>query len=267
MIISINGKIISESRAAIPVTSEAFLFGQAVFETIRTYNHKVFRLKDHLGRLYVSAEIMQMKPKWTAKKAYTEVVRLIAKSPHKENKVRVILTKKDLIVMAEKIKEKPKWMYKKGVSLVSFSGKRNAPRAKNLADAFTYLAKQHAERCGAYEALLIDEKTYVRECAYANVFWATGGQLFTTNKDILFGITRETVVELAKKLGIGCEFKGIKYKSLLSAEEMFLTQTTSGIIPVTEIDGHKIGAGRPGPITKKLMKAFEKLVWDGKFGR
>ena len=261
MLISINGKIVDEASAGIPVTSEAFLYGQAVFETVRTYNHKVFRLKDHLARLYISAEIMELKPKWTFKKTYAEVVRVLTLNHNKEDKIRIILTKKDLIVMVEKIKEKSKWMYEKGVKLVSFPGKRNNARAKNLADAFTYLAKQHAERCGAYEALLVDPKTYVRECAYANIFWVTGNELFTTNKDILFGITRETVVELAEKIGIPCTFEGIKFKSLLSADEVFITQTTSGILPVIEIDGQKIGTGHPGKITRKLMKAFHDLVW------
>ncbi|MFH1012666.1 MAG: aminotransferase class IV [Candidatus Peregrinibacteria bacterium] len=261
MIISINGKIVPEAQAKIPVTSEAFLYGQAVFETIRTYNHKVFRLDDHLGRLFVSAEIMALKPRWNLKKTYEAVVKTLAKSKDKEEKIRVILTKKDLVVMVEKLREKPSGMYQKGVRLVSFAGKRNNPRAKNLADAFTYLAKEHAESCGAYEAVLVDSKEYVRECAYANIFWVNSDQLYATNKDILFGITRETVVELATALEIPIEFKGIKYKSLLSADEVFITQTTSGILPVVEIDGHKIGAGRPGPVTKRLMNALGKLVW------
>ena len=257
MIISINGKIVDEKKAGIPVTSDAFLYGQAVFETIRTYNHKVFRLDDHLARLYVSAEIMELNPKWNFKKSYKVITETLSKSPHKENKIRIILTKKDLIVMVEKIKEKQEWMYKKGVKLVSFPGQRNMPRAKNLADSFTYLAKQHALECGVYEALLIDPKTYVRECAYANIFWVNEGQLYSTNKNVLFGITRETVIELSGN----CESQGIKYKSILCAEEVFLTQTTSGILPVIAIDGHKIGTGSPGQFTKKLMKDFGKLVW------
>lgn len=256
MIISINGKINDEKRAKMPVTSEAFLFGYAVFETIRTYKGKVFRLDDHLARLYMSADVMGFKPKWTYKKVYTEVSKVLDKSKWKKSKIRVILTKDDLIVMVEQLKEKPSAMYKKGVKLVSFHGKRNVPYAKKLADAFCYLAKQHALSCGAYEALLVDPKTYVRECAYANIFWVNGTKVFTTNKEILFGITRETVVELAED----CEFKGAKYKSLLRADEVFITQTTSGILPVVEIDGQRIGTGRPGSVTKKLMKKFEKLV-------
>ena len=256
MIISINGKITDEKKAKMPVTSEAFLFGYAVFETIRTYKGKVFRLDDHLARLYMSADVMGFNPKWSLKKAYAETAKILSKSTWKEEKIRIILTKEDLIIMVEKLAEKKPEMYKKGVKLVSFHGKRNVPYAKKLADAFCFLAKQHALSCGAYEALLIDPKTYVRECAYANIFWVNGGRLFTTNKEILFGITRETVADLSED----CEFKGVKYKSLLRADEVFITQTTSGILPVVEIDGQRIGSGKPGKETKKLMKKFEKLV-------
>ena len=257
MIISINGKIIDEKEASIPVTSEAFLFGYAVFETIRTYNKKVFRLDDHLARLYLSADIIGFKPKYTFKKTY--VVKTLEKSSKwAETKIRVILSKKDLIVMVEKIHEKPEEMYKNGVKLVSYHGQRTLPYAKTLADCFSYVAKQYAVSKGVYESLLIDSKSFTRECAYANIFWVKDGLLFSTNKNVLFGITRETVIELSD----GCQFEGIKYKSLLQADEIFITQTTSGILPVSEIDGQKIGKGKPGPLTKKLMKKFDKLVWE-----
>ncbi len=258
MIVSIDGKIVDEKNAVMPVATEAFLFGFAVFETIRTYNKKVFRLDDHIARLYVSADVIGLKTKWTFKKTYEAIAKVLGKSKFKEEKVRVILTKKHLIIMVEKLQEKPESFYKKGVKLVSFLGKRNMPRAKVLADVFTYLAKHHALSCGAYEALLVDSKKfYIRECAYANIFWVNDGKLHATNKNILFGITRDTVVELAEE----CKFEGIKLKTLLNADEVFITQTTSGLLPVVEIDGHKIGGGRPGPYTKKMMKKFTKIVW------
>jgi len=256
MIISIDGKFVDEKKACFPVNSEAFLFGRAVFETIRTFNHKVFRLDDHLARLFISADIINLKPKWVLKKVYSEVAKVLEKSTDVPLKIRVILTKKHLVIMAEKLKEKPESYYKKGVSVVSFPGRRTLPRAKNLADAFTYAAKHHAEESGAYESLLVDSKSYVHECAYANIFWVNGGQIYTTNKDILFGITRETVIELADSV----KFKGAKYRSLITADEIFITQSTSGIIPVVQVDGCKIGNGRPGKITKRLMKKFNKLV-------
>lgn len=257
MIISINGKIVDEKQACMPVTSEVFLFGYAVFETMRTYNKKVFRTDDHLVRLYMSADIIGLKPKWIFKKTYAEIERVLDKSKWKEARIRAILTKKELIVMVEELKEKPEIMYKKGVKLVSFHGKRNIPYAKKLADTFCYLAKQHASDCGVYESLLIDRKTYVRECAYANIFWVNDGKLHTTDKEILFGITRETVIELADE----CIFEEIKYKSLLNADEVFITQTTSGILPAVEIDGHRIGTGQPGSVTKNFMKKIQQLVW------
>jgi branched-chain amino acid aminotransferase len=257
MVVSIDGKIVDEKNACVPVTSDAFLFGFAVFETIRTYNKKIFRLDDHLARLYISADVIGLKPKWNFKQTYKAVADILGKSEYKEEKIRVILTKSSLIIIVEKLQEKPASFYAKGVKLVSYIGKRNTPRAKVLADSFTYLAKHHAENCGVYEALLVDpKKYYIRECAYANIFWVDGDKLYTTNKDILYGITRDTVAEIYGK----CNFKGIKLKSLLNADEVFITQTTSGILPVVEIDGYKIGEGKPGPVTKKLMKEFNKLV-------
>lgn len=256
MIISLNGKITDGRTARISVESEAFLNGFAALETLRTYRKKPFRLEDHLARLYVSADVMGLASKWEFKRAQEEVLRVLEKSAWSETRVRVILGREELIIMAEKLIEKPEEMYKEGVKIVSYQGKRNAPHAKRVADTFCHMAKQHALSCSAYEALLVDPKTYVRECAYANVFWVDGNELYTTNKEILFGITRETVLELAGE----CHFEGIKYKSLLNADEVFITQTTSGILPVVQIDGQKIGNGKPGPLTKKLMKKFEKEV-------
>jgi len=263
MIVSINGKITDEKTAHFPVTSEAFLFGYAVFETIRTYNKKIFRMDDHLARLFVSVDVMNMKTKWSIKRVHKEVAKTLEHTKWPEMKIRIVLTKKDLIIIAEKLKEKAPEMYKKGVKIVSFHGKRTIPHAKKMADAFCYLAKQHALESGVYESLLVDDKDYVRECAYANIFWVEDGKVYTTNKDVLYGITRETVIEIAESTceDKECMFRGIKYKSLLNADEIFLTQTTSGILPVVSIDGQKIGTGRPGKITKELMKRFGDIVW------
>ncbi len=258
MVVSIDGKIVDEKKAKIPVTAEAFLFGYAVFETVRTYNKKIFRLDDHLARLYVSADVIGLKSKWTFKKTYDAVAKVLGKSKFKEEKIRIILTKQHLIVMVEKLSEKPDDFYKNGVKMVSYLGRRNAPRAKLLADVLCFLAKHHAKHCNVYESLLVDpKKYYVREGAYSNVFWVHNNQLHTTNKNILYGITRDTVVELSGD----CKFEGIKLKSLINADEVFITQTTSGILPVVEIDGQKIGTGKPGVLTKKLIKRFNKLVW------
>ena len=264
MVVSINGKITDEKAAHFPVISKAFLFGFSVFETIRTYNKKIFRLDDHLARLFLSVEIMKMKTKWSFKKVHNEIAKTLEHTKWSEMKIRVILTEKDLVIIAEKQQEKTSEMYKKGVKLISYEGKRTIPHAKKLADPFCYLAKQEALSAGVFEALLVDPKDYVRECAYANIFWVKKGEVYTTNKDILFGITRETVVEIVntKCAEKECMFKGIKYSELLKADEIFITQTTSGILPIISIDDKKIGTGRPGKITKDIMKKFGNLVWD-----
>jgi len=257
MIVNLNGKIIDEKRAHLSVCSDAFLRGFAVFETLRTYRKQLFRAEDHLGRLYISADVIGLNPKWKLAKVAEELAKTVVRTRSRESRVRVVLTATDLIVYVEPIKEKPDTFYRKGVKLVSYAGKRNTPRAKVIGDSFCFLANRHAQNSGAYESILVDPSTYVRECAYANIFWVNGGKLFTTNKEILFGITRETVIELADS----CIFKGIKYSGLLRADEVFITQTSSGILPVSTIDGHTVGTGRPGPVTRQLMRKFKKLTW------
>lgn len=257
MIVSVNGHITDESRARVSATSEAFLRGLGVFETLRTYHQKPFRLEDHLGRLYVSADILGIKSKWKVDQAYQETMRVISKMPFKEGRIRIVLTPEDLIVYVQELKEKPKAYYEKGIEVLSYVGQRHFPRAKKLADILCYQAHQYARKRGVYEAVLKDPKGYVHECAYANIFWVENGHLITTNKDILFGITRETVIEIAG----GAHFEALRYRDLLKADEVFITQTSSGILPVVKIDGKKIGAGRPGPVTKKLMKRFDLRTW------
>lgn len=257
MIVNLNGTITDEKKAKLPVVSPSFLNGFGVFETMRTYNKKLFHPTDHLGRLYISADVIELKPKWKLKKVNEELEKTMTLSRYRESKVRLILTKEDMVISIESLKEKPKEYYRKGVKLVSYAGKRNCPRAKKIGDTFCFLAQRHAKESSAYEAILVDPSMFVRECAYANIFWVNGGELYTTNKEILFGITREVVTGLVDK----CHYKGITYRQLLRADEVFITQTTSGILPVIAIDGNKIGHGHPGEITRKLMHRFNQIVW------
>lgn len=252
-----NGGKISSRKALIPLTSEAFLFGRAVFETMRTYRKILFRVEDHLKRLENSAKIIGLKLRWPVKKIKKHLEELICKVKWPESKIRIILTSTDLILMIEELQEKENSMYEKGVELVLYYGQRSLPEAKNLANIISYVAKEHAKQKKAYEAILIDDQGYVKECAYANIFWVRNGKLFTSDKGILKGITRQTIIELSDH----CRFKEIKYKDLLSADEVFITQSSSGILPVVRIENSKIGNGKPGPIGKELMRKFKEKVW------
>ena len=260
MIISIDGIIVDPKKACIPITSKAFMSGFAVFETMRTYNKKVFRLVDHIKRLFESANILDLKPTWGPKKVCRAIDDIVYKSKHKESRIRVILTQHQLIIMIEELKEKPVSFYKKGVKLVSYPGRRSIPYAKVFGDALCYLANQYAVKHDLfYDSILVDPDTkFVRECSYANIFWVKNGKLFTTDKNILYGITRDTIIGLSD----GCKFKDIKLQSLLKVDEVFITQTSSGILPITSIDGQKIGNGKSGTLTENLIDRFNKSIYS-----
>ncbi len=257
MIISVDGKIVDSKKACLLVTSKAFLFGFSVFETMRTYNKKIFRLEDHLKRLYESVKVLNLKSKWDFKKVHKITSEAVKKSKYKESRIRVILASGQLIIMIEELKEKPSNFYKKGIKLVSYKGSRSIPYAKVLGDVFCYTANQYAQKNKAYDSILVDShNSIVRECSYANIFWVKSRKLFTTDKNILYGITRDTVVEISD----GCNFKDIKLQSLLKADEVFITQTSSGILPVVMIDGQKIGDGKVGGVAKRLLNKFNEVV-------
>lgn len=257
VIIFINGDPIPQERAFIHVTRDAFLFGVAVFETLRTYHGKLFRLKEHLERLEHSAQLTCFSSPQPMAQIEADLEKLLQASKWPEMRIRIILTQNEVILMGEQLVEKEAWMYQEGVKLIKIEGQRTLPEIKKLGDLFCHWAKEEAVKRGAYEAVLVDALGQVRECAYANLFWVKAGKLYTNEKGILKGITRQTVLELEPE----CLFEEISYQNLLSADEIFLTQTTSGILPVTEIDGKKISEGQVGKITQSLMDRWAEKVW------
>ncbi len=232
----------------------------SALETLRTYNGKLFRLDDHLDRLYKSAWVMRNTPRWGRKEVEQRINKRMGKGGRADLKVRVILSARSLTITVEPLIEKPKRMATHGVALISYEGERTLPLAKIQGERICAVAKRAAESAGVYEAVLVDRGGYITECAYANIFWVNGGKVYTTNKNILLGITRKTVVELAG----GCRYAQITIQQLKKVDEVFITQTTSGILPVVRLDGVRIGSGRPGPVTKRLMKAFHQLVSEVK---
>lgn len=254
-IIYFNGKKIKEEKAHIPILSDAFLSGLAVYETLRTYGGKFFCLKEHLKRLAYSADQINLHPKWKMNEIEKQIHEINISS-HKEVKIKILLTSINLIFIVEELIEKSGAFYQEGVKLIPYFGERNLPEVKKIGDLTPYLARQEAEKKEAYEAILVDRNNRVRECAAANLFWVKKGQLFTTDKQILKGITRDIVIQLSGT----CQFDEIKYEELCKAEEVFITQTSTGIIPVTQIGNHKIGLKSPGIVTQALMEKFEILA-------
>ena len=257
VLISINGQVVHAEKAGIPLLSPGFLYGKAVYETLRTYHKEIFRLDDHLKRFKASTEAVDLPLACSDDSIKQWIVELVSESEWSELRVRLIALDLGVIIMAQELNEKPDELYQKGIRLVQFEGERTLPEVKKLGDLFSYQANQFAIKNGAYDSLLVNAEGVVRECSYANLFWVKSGQLFTNEKGVLKGITRRTVIELNQ----GCQFLEIAYNNLLGSDEIFITQTSSRILPVVQIDEHSIASGLPGEKTKNLMRRFNQLVW------
>ncbi len=254
MQISLNQKIIDPAN--IPIDHCAFLNGFSVFETMRTYHQVIFRLEDHLKRLFKSAEYLNLQSPWSTSHIKDSIQDLMLQNSSKfEQRFRVILADQDLIVMIMDLDEKPKEFYEQGVNLISYKASRAIPSAKILGDTICYVANNHAKANQAYDSILINPyNSQITECSYANLFWVKDTQLFTTDQNILKGITRQVAIELSEN----CQFKTINLDELKKADEIFITQTTSGILPVNQIDAQSFEVGE---VTNCLMKEFNKLIW------
>lgn len=250
MALWLNGTPMEPKKAQISILSKAFLNGFGVYESMRTQKRKWFKLNQHLERLYNSAKIIDLKSKWAQVEVKKQVETILKDCPWSQTRLKIILTEDNLILMAEELKEKPSLWYERGVKAISFVGERTLPEAKTLGNPLSLVAKEMAAKKGVYEAILVNPNGYVREGAQSSLFWVKKGQLFTTNVGVLKGITRQTVIELSGN----CQFEEILYEDLPNVDELFLTQTSSGILPIVEVDGTKIGKGNVGDVTKELMK-------------
>ncbi len=276
-----NDSLVPESEARVSVFDHGLLYGDGVFEGLRSYSGHVFRLDAHIDRLWASADAIRLKiplSKDDVKQAVNET--LIANNLS-DGYVRLIVTRgagslgldpnrtKDpqVIVIADTISLYPKEYYEKGLSIVTAATQRVhsaalSPRIKSLNYLNNVLAKMEGLQAGCVEALMLNHKGEVAECTGDNIFIARCGKLLTPPKDagILEGITRNAVMELAHGADINCTETTLTRYDLYTADECFLTGTAAEIIPVVDIDGRSIGTGAPGPITATLTRAFHALV-------
>lgn len=255
MLILFNGKFIPEEKPIITATSEAFQFGLGAFETLRTYNKILFKPVEHVDRLFQSAERVGLQTSITKKSVLSDLQKIVQKSPYPEQRIKIILVREGTIITSQKL-TLPK-DFKRGVSLQSTVQRRAFPESKTLAYLDSYVVRMEAVHNGFYDGLLLDDQKNVYEGSYSNIFWFEEDTLCTRMDRVLPGITAQTVLELSpfKKL-----FRSIKYEDLLQKKEIFLTQTSSGILPVTRIDKHLISGGKVGERTKKIMQAFDEYA-------
>jgi len=276
----VNGKFVDEKDAMISVFDHGLLYGDGVFEGIRAYNKRIFKLVEHIDRLYESANAINLKvplPPDELRKTIIEACRI---NKIADGYIRPIVTRgigdlgldprrcKDpsLIIIAKHFMSLYGDIYEKGLKVVTCSWRRMpsqclSPNIKSLNYLNNILARIEANNAEADEALFLDMEGYVSEASADNIFIIKNGVVITpltiTN---LKGITRDTVIDLCKKRGLRVTEEFFTLFDVYNADEMFITGTAAEVGPVVEVDGRIIGGGKPGPITRDLMKDFTELV-------
>ncbi len=281
----IDGKYYPKSQAKISVYDHGFLYGDGVFEGIRVYNGLVFKLKEHVQRLYDSAHAMMLTIPLTQEQMVQAVVDTVKKNNLKDSYVRLIVTRGEgdlgldprkccmatVIVISDHIKLHEGEAKVKGITtLVSWVRRDPVDGTSHEIKSLNYLnsvmAKLEANMSGADEAICLEKNGCVAEGVGENVFIVKNGVLYTppTSTGALEGITAKAVVEIAKKLGIEVIVENLTLFMLFNAEEVFFTGTAAEIVPIRQVNWRTIGKGARGPVTEKLMVEFQKYTRDPK---
>jgi branched-chain amino acid aminotransferase len=280
MIIYIDGKYLPDDKARISVFDHGFLYGDGVFEGIRAYNGKIFRLKEHLDRLYDSAKTIDIKPP-VSKEEMTEVICEVLRRNKLDNAyIRPIISRgvgdlgldprkcpiPSIIVITTSWGAMYGDLYEKGLRAITVSVRRNPadalpPNVKSLNYLNNILAKIEANYKGGDEAIFFDTNGYISEGSGDNLYIVKNGEILTPHTlNNLRGITRMVVLEIAKSLGITVKEQNLGYFDLYSADEVICTGTAAEVAPITWIDGRTIGTGKPGPVTRQLMASFRTVT-------
>ncbi|MGC8999219.1 MAG: branched-chain-amino-acid transaminase [Candidatus Bathyarchaeia archaeon] len=287
LLVYIDGEYYPKSQAKISVYDHGLLYGDGVFEGIRAYNGVVFKLKEHIDRLYRSAHAIMLQIPITKEQMINIVLETLRKNNLKDAYIRLVVTrgvgdlgldprkcsKPTIIVITDTIALHKSEAKEKGITAMLTWVKRDPVDAtsheiKSLNYLNSILAKIEANINGVDEAICLDKNGFVCEGVAENIFIVKNGRIYTppSYTGALPGITAETVKELAKNLGYEVVEKNITPYELFTADEVFFTGTAAEIVPVREINKRQIGNGKPGPVTKRLMEEFSKLVQDPKHG-
>ena len=277
----VNGKLLDKSKATVSVFDHGLLYGDGVFEGIRSYNGLVFKLKEHVDRLFESAHAIMLNIPMGKEALTKAVITTLKANKLKDAYIRLVITRgagdlgldprkckhPTVFIITDKIVLYPKEYYKNGLEIVTVPTQRNVPEAlnpqiKSLNYLNNILAKIEAINSNVEEALMLNSLGLVTECTGDNIFIVKDNVLVTPPAyvGILKGITRDSVISLAKKNKIRTAEEVLTRHNLYTSDELFLTGTAAEIIPVVKVDGRVIGSGKPGKHTKLLMKEFAKLT-------
>ena len=281
MKIFIDGKFCDERNAKVSVFDHGLLYGDGIFEGIRAYHGRVFKLKEHIDRLFYSAKAILLEIPMTHAALMKATVDACRRNKIRDGYIRLVVTRgvgtlglnparcknPSVIIIADKIQVYPPEMYARGLDIVTVPTVRNLhsavnPAIKSLNYLNNILAKIEANNAGVEEAVMLNAEGFVAEGTADNIFIVKQGALYTPplSAGALHGITRQTVLELAVAVGLKVHEPNLTRYDLLNADECFLTGTGAELIPVVKIDGRVIGTGRPGPVTARLVEDYHSLT-------
>jgi branched-chain amino acid aminotransferase len=280
-LVSVDGRIVPPEEASVSVFDRGFLYGDSVFEVLRSYGGVLFGFEEHLARLARSAELALI-PFSDVALLRREILAVVAATGNPDTYIRVVVTRGSgealgldpalaraplRMVLATDVPPMPAAMYERGIAVITYRTQRvsegtAAVGAKLGNYLLSILATEAAKRVGADEALILDARGQVVEGTTSNVFLVQAGALITPPDEagLLAGITRAKVLELARGLGIPVTFRTFAPAELVSADEVFITSSIRELVPVVAADGAPAGQGRPGPLTAKLLAAYRALT-------
>ncbi|MGA4719201.1 branched-chain-amino-acid transaminase [Fictibacillus nanhaiensis] len=281
----VNGEHVLKDDAKVSVYDHGFLYGDGVFEGIRVYNGNVYRLDEHLQRLYESAQSIMLTIPHTKEELTDIIVQTLQKNKYRDAYIRLVISRgkgnlgldpftcgqPGVIVIAEQLALFPKKLYETGLEIITVASRRNrpdvlSPKVKSLNYLNNILVKIEASLAGVSEALMLNDQGYVAEGSADNVFIIKGNTIKTPPGYLgaLEGITRNAIVEIARAQGYNMVEEPFTRHDVYVADEVFLTGTAAEVIAVVKVDGRVIGNGAPGEHTNKLLKSFrEKVVEEG----
>ena len=279
--VNINGTLYAKEDARVSVYDHGLLYGDGVFEGMRSYGGKVFRLEQHLQRLWESAKAIWLEIPVTQEALAVAVTETLSANDIQDGYIRLVVTRgagtlgldpnrtsdPQVIIITDHITLYPDEYYQNGLKIVTVTTRRNhpdalSPRIKSLNYLNNILAKIEGLQAGCVEALMLNHRDEVAECTGDNIFLVKSGCLITpaTDAGILEGITRQAVIDLAQEAGMEVREPTIKLDDVYQADECFLTGSAAEVVPVVQVDDCQIGTGMPGPVTCDLMKRFRELV-------
>jgi branched-chain amino acid aminotransferase len=273
----VNGRFVSKEEATVSVYDHGFLYGDGVFEGIRCYNGRVFKLTEHVDRMFESAATLRLEIPMTRAEMSAAIVETVRRTGLRDAYIRPVVSrgpgdlgidprkcpKANVVIIVDSIQLYPEEAYRKGLRVITASTRQRPldvlnPRVKTCNYLNNIMARLECNLAGVDEGLMLTLEGYVAECTADNIFIVRHGRVLTPPPyiGILQGISRQTVLDLCGTLGIPAAEQIITLHDVYTADESFLTGTGAELGPVVEVDGRKIGGGKPGPVTQKILAAF-----------